>query len=54
MGPKKQSSEDKEKQFLQFKESEEYKQYYKCIEEKEANREIKDMDAGYADISEDW
>ena len=54
MGPKKQSPEDKEKQFLSFKESEEYKQYYAVIDAKEADREIKDMDSGTTDISQDW
>lgn len=54
MGPKKQSPEDREKQFLSFKESEEYKQYYAIIAAKEEHREIKDMDSGTTDITEDW
>jgi hypothetical protein len=54
MGPKKQSPEDKEKQFLQFKESEEYKLYYSIIALKQEEDEIKDMDSGLLDISQDW
>lgn len=56
MPPKKtgKSGEDKEKLFEMFKESEEYKQYWKIVEAKEADPEVKNIENSTADINADW
>lgn len=54
MPPKKQSQEDKERQFEDFKKTEEYKQYWVVVECKDADPEIKGADASTSDISSDW
>jgi hypothetical protein len=54
MPPKKQSQEDKEKAFESFKETEEYKQYWRVVEAKDADPEVKGIENSTADITADW
>jgi len=47
-------TEDKEAAFQAFKQTEEYKQYFKFIEAKDANPETKNIELSTLDISSDW
>ena len=48
------SPEEKEKQFNQWKESEEYKAIVQFLETKEKYDYVKELENGYADIWNDW